>query len=79
MFFRQVADNNDDADVAGKDEDHKPASVKSKETRRIKGNPNGDNSNIEMGGLNGTGVGIEGVGNDADHEDDGEPATWVNI
>lgn len=69
MFLMEVADNNDDADVADKDEDIKPTNVKSKEARRINGNANGDVSNIENGGENGTG-GEDDNDDDGDDEDD---------
>lgn len=65
MFLMEVADNNDDADVADKDEDIKPTNVKSKEARRINGNANGDVSNIENGGEN-------GAGGEDDNDDDGD-------
>lgn len=71
MFFKQVTDNNDDAIVADKDEDHEPTSIKSKEAWQMKGIANGDNSNFKIGGMSEASAGEEGAGDDHDHDEDG--------
>ncbi|KAI5963377.1 hypothetical protein KGF57_001322, partial [Candida theae] len=77
MFLMEVADSNDDANVADKDEDIKPTNVKSKEARRINGNVNGESSNTANGGANEgneteANGNFDGGGDDDDDDDDND-------
>lgn len=70
MFLMEVADNNDDADVADKDEDIKPTNAKSKEARRINGTANGDVTNNGANGIGATNGQGDDDNNDKDQDDD---------
>ncbi|KAI5969737.1 kap104 [Candida margitis] len=73
MFLMEVADNNDDANVADKDEDIKPTNAKSKDARRTNGTTKGDAANIENGvaiSENGDGSYSNGADNDNGDDDD---------